>query len=114
MSIIYWSQECDRIHFRFPYEPSFVEQPLINGNIYSWKVKDGKEVQITLPADLDSSRELRYGREYEWIGMKEKPAYWNKKDVITNYRLEIDWQTFMESDEENDNYKTFYVPTRSE
>ena len=41
---------------------------------------------------------------------KREEEYWGTRDIVCNVPIGIDWEHFMDEDEEAELYKKFYIP----
>jgi hypothetical protein len=110
MSIL-WSQTSDLIHIVFPdNSPQEVCLMQQEAQTIRWQREGQKDVSIQFPCEVFDSRENRKGRQYEWIAKKREEEYWGTRDIVSNVPIGIDWEHFMDEDEEAELYKKFYIP----
>jgi hypothetical protein len=110
MSIL-WSQTSDLIHIVFPdHNPATVHLLQQEPQTVRWQRDGQKDVSIQFPCEVFDSRENRKGRQYEWIAKKREEEYWGTRDIVSNVPIGIDWEHFMDEDEEDELYKKFYIP----
>ena len=110
MSIL-WSQTSDLIHIVFPdHHPDEVHLMCQESRTVQWQRDGRKDVIIQFPCEVYDSRENINGRQYEWIAKKREEGYWGTRDIECNVPIGIDWEHFMDEDEEAELYKKFYIP----
>lgn len=110
MSIL-WSQTSDLIHIVFPdHHPHEVHLICQEAQTIQWQRDGQKDVSIQFPCEVYDSRENGKGRQYEWIAKKRVEGYWGTRDIECNVPIGIDWEHFMDEDEEAELYKKFYIP----
>lgn len=107
--VLYWSEACDVVRFKFCVAPEDVRYCGKIGESHEWNMM-GKVIKVEIPEDLERYEERRNGRYYEWLGYKKRAIYW--KRLVSNERMETDWDNYMEEDLENDEYKIIDLGNR--